>query len=239
VTGRAEPAGADDPHPLNFVACGQPLPGHEIRVVDALGHELGERREGRLEFKGPSATAGYFRNPAKTALLIHEEWHDAGDLAYIAEGEIYLTGRIKDVIIRGGRHIYPFEIEEAVGALPGVRKGCVAVFGSPDPVLATERLVVLAEQPLRDRHDAQRRGVLAIGLERPLRQFERALVLAGGDGGGGCQRIVEVAMRVERQSASARSVCSTACSPSLLKACIVPFSSQANALLGLAARARS
>jgi 1-acyl-sn-glycerol-3-phosphate acyltransferase len=63
----------------------------------------------------------------------------------VAEREIYVTGRVKDIVIRRGRHIYPDEIEEAVGALPGARKGCVAVFGCPDPASGTERLVVLAE----------------------------------------------------------------------------------------------
>jgi 1-acyl-sn-glycerol-3-phosphate acyltransferase len=69
---------------------------------------------------------------------------------------VYITGRVKDVIIRGGRNIYPHDLEEAVGAIPGIRKGCVAVFSSPDPVSDTERLVVLAEtretgQPARER----------------------------------------------------------------------------------------
>ncbi len=143
--GKALPAAPEDANPLRFVACGRPLPGHQVRVVDATGLELGERAEGQLEFKGPSATRGYFRNPRQSERLLHGEWLDTGDRAYIAEGDVYLTGRVKDIIIRGGRNIYPHELEEAVGALAGVRKGCVAVFGSPDPRSGTERLVVLAE----------------------------------------------------------------------------------------------
>jgi 1-acyl-sn-glycerol-3-phosphate acyltransferase len=144
-TRRAEPAPEEDATALRFVACGRPLPGHEIRVVDVAGRELGERQEGRLEFKGPSATRGYYRRPDETAKLYHGDWLDSGDLAYIAGGDLYLTGRVKDIIIRGGRNIYPHELEEAVGNIAGVRRGCVAVFGSRDPVSATERLVVLAE----------------------------------------------------------------------------------------------
>jgi len=143
--GRAEPAAADDPGALRFVSCGRPLPGHEVRIVDALGHEVGERAEGRLEFRGPSATAGYYRNPQQTRRLFDGDWLDTGDRAYLADGEIHLTGRVKDIIIRGGRNIYPHEVEEAVGEVAGVRRGCVAVFGSPDPASGTERLVVLAE----------------------------------------------------------------------------------------------
>jgi 1-acyl-sn-glycerol-3-phosphate acyltransferase len=131
---------------MRFVACGQPLPGYEIRIVDPVGGELPERAEGRLQFRGPSATAGYFRNPQATEELVGKDgWLDSGDYAYLAGGEVYLTGRAKDIIIKGGRNIYPQEVEEAVGNLPGVRKGCVAVFGSPDPASGTERLVVAAE----------------------------------------------------------------------------------------------
>ena len=121
------------------------MPGHEIRIVDELGREVGERHEGRLEFRGPSATSGYFRNEAKTRELFHGGWLDSGDRAYMAGGDVYITGRIKDIIIRAGRHIYPQEIEEAVGEIPGIRKGGVAVFGVTDRASGTERVVVLAE----------------------------------------------------------------------------------------------
>jgi 1-acyl-sn-glycerol-3-phosphate acyltransferase len=143
--GRAVPAGPEDPRPLRFVACGRPLPGHRVRIVDNEGRELPERMEGRLEFKGPSATQGYYRNAEQTTHLFDGEWLDSGDRAYFASGDYYLTGRVKDIVIRGGHHIYPDELEQAVGTLPGIRKGCVAVFGSPNPETGTERLVVLAE----------------------------------------------------------------------------------------------
>ena len=64
--GIAEPARPDDSNAIELVACGQPIPDHEVRIIDDMGHELGERREGRLEFRGPSATSGYFQNAAKT-----------------------------------------------------------------------------------------------------------------------------------------------------------------------------
>ena len=145
--GRAEPADIDDPTALRFPACGQPIPGHQIRIVDEQGRELPERLEGRLEFKGPSATAGYYRNPEATRKLFPhgDDWLDSGDRAYLAGGDVYLTGRVKDLIIRGGRNLYPYELEQAVGEIPGVRKGCVAVFASTDPATGSERLVVVAE----------------------------------------------------------------------------------------------
>ncbi|SEL96598.1 1-acyl-sn-glycerol-3-phosphate acyltransferases [Syntrophus gentianae] len=166
-TGRALPAAAEEASPLCFISCGRPLPGHELRVVDASGHELPEREEGRVEFRGPSATQGYFNNPQATSQLFHDGWLDSGDRGYIAGGEIFLTGRAKDMIIRGGRNIYPHEVEEVVGEIPGVRKGCVVVFGSPDPASGTERLVVLAETRESDEEKRQRlrEGINAVVVE--------------------------------------------------------------------------
>lgn len=166
-SGRAVPARGDQPHTLRFVSCGRPLPGHELRIVDAMGYEVPERQEGRLEFRGPSATSGYFRNPEATAELFRGEWRDSGDMAYMAEGEVYLTGRAKDIIIRAGRNLYPQELEKAVGNLPGIRTGCVAVFGSRDPANGTERLVVLAETRETDPEakKALRRQVEELSLE--------------------------------------------------------------------------
>lgn len=144
-SGRAEPTKPGEANDLRFVACGRPLPGHEIRIVDAAGNELGDRREGRIEFRGRSATAGYFNNAPATRSLFHDDWLDTGDLGYMADADLYVTGRVKDVIIRAGRNLHPAELEEAVGNLKGVRKGCVAVFASPDPSGGPERLVVMAE----------------------------------------------------------------------------------------------
>jgi 1-acyl-sn-glycerol-3-phosphate acyltransferase len=141
----AEPAPPGEPSPLAFVASGAPLPGHDLRIVDAAGVSLPERVEGRVEFRGPSVTSGYFRNPEATAAVVRDGWMDSGDLGYRAEGELYITGRRKDVIIKAGRNLYPQEVEELVGDVPGVRKGCVAAFGVGDPTIGTERLIVVAE----------------------------------------------------------------------------------------------
>ena len=146
--GRAEIAPADmpDESTRSVVACGLPLPGHEIRVVDEARRELPDRREGSVQFRGPSATPGYWNNPDETARLRGADgWLESGDRGYLVAGELYLTGRSKDIIIRAGRNIYPAELEDAIGALEGIRQGHVAVFGSADPNNGTERVVVLAE----------------------------------------------------------------------------------------------
>ncbi len=160
-SGRAEPTKPGEPD-LRFVACGQPLPGHEIRIVDAAGNELGDRREGRIEFRGPSATAGYFNNAPATRALFRDDWLDTGDLGYMADADLYVTGRVKDVIIRAGRNLHPAELEEAVGNLQGVRRGCVAVFASPDVSGGPERLVIMAEtRAIRDEARAALRSEIA------------------------------------------------------------------------------
>jgi 1-acyl-sn-glycerol-3-phosphate acyltransferase len=151
--GIARPVIKKDTTSLEFVACGRPLPGHQIRIIDQSGRELPERREGRLQFKGPSATKGYFRDEGKTRALFDGEWLESGDLGYIAGGDVFITGRTKDVIIRAGRNIYPHELEELVGNLEGVRKGCVAVFASSDPDTGTERLIIMAETRITDNKD--------------------------------------------------------------------------------------
>jgi 1-acyl-sn-glycerol-3-phosphate acyltransferase len=148
--GYALPVDCDDPQAMEVVACGRPLPGYRVRVVDAAGRERPERHEGLLEFQGPSATQGYYRNPQATQSLIRDGWHSTGDRAYLASGDIHLTGRVKDLIIRGGRNIYPYEVEQALGEIAGVRKGCVAAFAATDPELGSERLVILAESKERD-----------------------------------------------------------------------------------------
>ena len=145
LTGSANTARDEDEHALRFVSSGPPLAGHQIRVVDHAGHELPERQEGHLEFRGPSATSGYYRDAEKTQSLFDGDWLDTGDLAYIANGELYVTGRIKDIIIRAGRNIYPHELEDAVGNIQGIRTGRVAAFGSEDKQSKTERLVIIAE----------------------------------------------------------------------------------------------
>jgi 1-acyl-sn-glycerol-3-phosphate acyltransferase len=167
-SGEAVHARPGDPRPLKVVGCGRVIPEHDVRVVDAAGLELPDRHEGQLQFRGPSATSGYYRNPEATKGLFDGDWVNSGDRAYLAEGMLFITGREKDVIIRGGRNISPYELEEAVGDVAGIRRGCVAVFGSLDEASGTERVVVLAETRERETsaHESlsKRINELAIGL---------------------------------------------------------------------------
>ena len=150
--GHAEPVpeGSKAEH-LQFIGCGTAVPLHEIRVVDKHGAPLPDRRQGTLQFRGPSAFKGYFRNPEATARVkLADGWVDTGDLAYMIDGEVFITGRVKDLIIKGGRNYYPHEIEAAAGAVAGVRQGCVAAFALRDEAAGTESVVVVAETKERN-----------------------------------------------------------------------------------------
>ena len=146
---RAIPASGDGT--LRVVACGHALPDHDIRIVDAAGFELPERHEGRLQFRGPSATRGYWRNAEATRRLRDGDWRQSGDLAYLAGGEVYITAREKDLIIRGGRNIHPADVEAAVGSLSGLLPGRIAAFGDAGQGGGgSERLIVMAETRKRE-----------------------------------------------------------------------------------------
>ncbi|MDA1315911.1 MAG: AMP-binding protein [Acidobacteria bacterium] len=166
ATGKALLADDSETNALEVVSCGKALPHHEIRIVDEAGREIGERQEGRIQFRGPSATAGYFRNEPATKSLMQSGWLDSGDRGYLANAEIYVTGRTKDIIIRAGRNIYPHEIEEAIGEIDGVRKGCVALFGAGVGEGGTEKVVVVAETRLaQDAHPAVRDAIERLGIQ--------------------------------------------------------------------------
>ncbi|HEX6738559.1 MAG TPA: AMP-binding protein [Vicinamibacteria bacterium] len=144
--GRAEPAAGEDASALRFVSVGRALPEHEVRLLDDRGQELGEGVVGRLVFRGPSTTPGYYRQPEATAAItLPGGFLDSGDLAFSAEGEIHIAGRRKDLIIKAGRNLIPQEIEEIVAGVDGIRRGCVVAFGITPAGLGTESLVVVAE----------------------------------------------------------------------------------------------
>jgi fatty-acyl-CoA synthase len=124
---------------------GTAVPGLELKVVDPeTREELPERHVGELLLRGTSVTPGYYKRPDATAALFHDGWLCTGDLAYLLNGQLILCGRIKDVIIVGGRNVFPEDIERACGTLDGVRAGNVIAFGV-DGYKGKETVVVVAE----------------------------------------------------------------------------------------------
>jgi fatty-acyl-CoA synthase len=111
------------------VVCGKALPGHEIRIVDAAGNELAERDVGRILVKGPSLMAGYFGNPEATnAVMRSEGFMDTGDMGYLVDQQVVVTGRAKDLILHNGRNIWPQDLEWAAEQIEPLRSGDVAAF---------------------------------------------------------------------------------------------------------------
>lgn len=127
-----------------FARLGRPVAGLEIRVVDPEdGRELREREVGELQIRGTSVTTGYYRRPDATAATFDGDWLRTGDLAYLIDGELVLCGRIKDIIIVGGRNVFPEDVERSVAEIDGVRAGNVIAFGIERS--RGEGLVVVAE----------------------------------------------------------------------------------------------
>jgi fatty-acyl-CoA synthase len=132
---------------------GRPLEGFELRIVDpTTGAVRGEREVGELELRSPSVTPGYYRNPEATAATFDDGWLRTGDLGYLVGGELVVCGRQKDVIIVGGRNVFPEDVERAAASVDGVRAGNVIAFGS-DRRRGRESIVVVAETKTDDMHE--------------------------------------------------------------------------------------
>ncbi|MDP1821346.1 MAG: AMP-binding protein [Acidimicrobiales bacterium] len=135
---------------------GRAVDGLEIRVVDPIdGHVLADREVGELEIRGTSVTSGYYKRPEVNAELFHDGWLRTGDLAYLLDGEMVMCGRIKDMIIVGGRNVFPEDIERALDDVDGVRAGNVIAFGV-DGSQGKEGLVVVAESKASDLPEVRR-----------------------------------------------------------------------------------
>jgi fatty-acyl-CoA synthase len=141
----AAPCAADHPEARRLALLGRPLPGLHVRVCEpARGTLMRDREVGEVEIRGASVTPGYYRHPEATADALHDGWLRTGDLGYLVDGELVVCGRIKDVIILGGRNVYPQDVERAVNHVTGVRAGNVIAFGT-EGRRGRESLVVVAE----------------------------------------------------------------------------------------------
>ncbi|HET9751734.1 MAG TPA: fatty acyl-AMP ligase [Myxococcales bacterium] len=139
---------ADGGAALEVVNCGRTFSGHEICAQDEHGGILPDRQVGELCFRGPSVSAGYWENPEATRAAFRDGWLHTGDLGYVADGEVYVSGRIKDILIVNGRNYYPQGIEWVVDEIPGVRRGSSVVFTRPGK--ASEEVVVAVESRAAD-----------------------------------------------------------------------------------------
>ena len=166
---RAVPVADDHPNARKLVELGRPVPGLEFRIADPkTGSVLGEREVGELQIRGTSVTSGYYKRPEANAhLFVDGDWLRTGDLSYLVDGAMYMCGRIKDVIIVGGRNVYPQDIERHVGEIEGIRAGNVIAFGVPGRQ-GKESVVVIAETRAEDletlANEVHEQTVNAVGL---------------------------------------------------------------------------
>jgi acyl-CoA synthetase (AMP-forming)/AMP-acid ligase II len=144
--GLATPARVDERDVVELVGCGSGFSGHELAIVDPeTERPLPERRVGEIRIKGPSVTSGYFDAPESNSSLFDVDGRlRTGDLGYLAGGQVFLCGRMKDLIIVRGRNYYPQDIEWAAAGVDGVRRGCVIAF-SRRKAAGVDELVVIAE----------------------------------------------------------------------------------------------
>lgn len=127
------------------VSVGTPLAGTRVSIVDESGKPVQAGVVGEVRVAGPSVMDGYFRNEAASAAVLKGGWLSTGDLGFIADGQLFIAGRAKEMVIKAGRNLYPYDVERVVGELSGVRLGGVAAFGRENESTGTDDLVVVAE----------------------------------------------------------------------------------------------
>jgi fatty-acyl-CoA synthase len=130
---------------IAFTSSGRLLPNHELRIVSDSGAVVGDGDVGEIQVKSDCMFKGYFNRPDLTAQAIVDGWYHTGDLGFLREGELYVVGRKKDLLIIGGENIYPQDIEEIVASHPAIHDGRVIALGMYNPDLGTEDIVVVAE----------------------------------------------------------------------------------------------
>ncbi|MFF2012659.1 fatty acyl-AMP ligase [Streptomyces sp. NPDC058195] len=160
---RAVDVDPGSPDAVQIVDCGTPVTGTHVRVVDGDGQPLGENGIGHIQFRGPSRTPGYFELPEETAATTDGEgWWRTGDVGYLRDGGLRITGRSKDLVIIRGANYFPSDFEQAAETVPGVRLGCVIAVGHRPEHADSEELHLLLETELEsERHEALRQAVRA------------------------------------------------------------------------------
>lgn len=166
-----------DPGARALVSCGYPIPGHEVTIKDVSGETLPAGRVGEICVRGPSVMTGYWRDPASSAESLRDGWLHTGDLGFWGANGIVVCGRVKDMIILGGRNLYPEDYEFHTEKVPGVRKGNVIAFAIPE----RERMVVVAETTAGpdEVHDIARTALEALRRSLPRGPEEVVLVSPG------------------------------------------------------------
>jgi acyl-CoA synthetase (AMP-forming)/AMP-acid ligase II len=130
---------------INMLSAGNPIDNTSVRILDQHYKEISERHIGEIAIISDCMLTGYYNRPDLSAKAFYNSWYLTGDLGYIANGEVFVTGRKKDLIIVGGKNVYPQDLEALASDVPGVHPGRVVAFGVPNEVSGTEDVVIIAE----------------------------------------------------------------------------------------------
>jgi fatty-acyl-CoA synthase len=128
-----------------YVSSGKQLPGVELRIVATDGLLCAEAVPGEIHVRTPALFHGYWGEEGFQTHTLRDGWHATGDFGFISGGELYVIGRLKDIVIVGGNNIYPEDVEAVVNTLDGVYPGRVVAFGVEDQEYGTQNLAVVAE----------------------------------------------------------------------------------------------
>jgi acyl-CoA synthetase (AMP-forming)/AMP-acid ligase II len=131
-----------------MMSSGRPIPNTRVRVLDKNGDDAPPRVVGEIAIQSDSMLTGYYNRPDLTEKAFMDGWYLTGDYGYFAEGELYVSGRKKEMIIVGGKNIYPQDIETLVYEVPGIHPGRAVAFGIYDEKSGTEEVVVVAESDI-------------------------------------------------------------------------------------------
>jgi fatty-acyl-CoA synthase len=149
------------------VSVGTPLPQSEVAIVNEAGEPLGERQVGEVLVRSPSLMLGYYGQPEASRHALHNGWLRTGDLGYIANQKLHITGRKKEVLIVGGNNYYPDDLEQVAVAVSGGRPGCAVAIACEDAARATEAVVVLVETTITGQAE---RDALCLRIRQALIQ---------------------------------------------------------------------
>jgi acyl-CoA synthetase (AMP-forming)/AMP-acid ligase II len=139
-----------DASKVRMLSAGKPIKDTLIRIINDEGDDLPDRHIGEIAIKGSCLLSGYFNRPDLTEKAFLDDWYRTGDLGYLAEGELFVTGRQKEIIIVGGKNIHPQDLEEIVNEIEGVYPGRVVAFGVFNDDIGTEDIVIVAETTLQE-----------------------------------------------------------------------------------------
>jgi acyl-CoA synthetase (AMP-forming)/AMP-acid ligase II len=163
---RAVPIAPDLPNAVVQVSCGPPISGVEVRVLDQADQILPDRIVGEFAIKSDSLLTGYYHRDDLHPFT-SDGWYKTGDMGYLADGEVYVIGRYKDLIINAGKNVYPQDIEVIVNTISGIIPGRAVVFGVPDVREGTELIAVVAEV---DTNDANSRREIIKQIRQKISQ---------------------------------------------------------------------